>query len=246
MPDKVFGGFPTYGQLAGILMFDSASPRLPGDPGHAGTFPFPVRYEVVKGYPFEELVDIRRDHLSLIIDAARALENAGVSFVAADCGLFAPFQLDIAAALNIPFIGSALSLIPLISTLLPPAQKIGLITGDTRLLKNAHLRAAGADPERVVISGMETCPEFKRVVLQRAADIDPADMREGVLAAARQLTRCESHLGAVILECTNLVTFRADIQQQTGRPVYDAVSLIEFFADGYQRRNFDSPYITGR
>jgi len=88
MNGKVFGGTTNYGQVAGILMFDSQMPRIPGDPGHAETFPFPVRYGVIRDFPFQDLVDRRRDHLDLVIRAAQDLEREGVNFVAADCGLF--------------------------------------------------------------------------------------------------------------------------------------------------------------
>ena len=243
MPKPVQGGFTNYGQVAGILMLDGLGPRLPGDPGHAATFGFPVRYEVLHDYPFEELVTIERHHLHLVIAAAQRLETAGVNFVAADCGLFAPFQADIAKSLRIPFLGSALNLIPLLATLLPPARKIGVITGDTRLLKPAHLSAAGADPARLVISGMEACPEFRRVVIQRADRLQVDALRTGVLAAAEQLANGGHALGTVVLECTNLITFRRDVQARLGVPVYDAVSLIEFFADGYRRRNFHDPFL---
>jgi Asp/Glu/hydantoin racemase len=66
-------------------------------------------------------------------------------------------------------------------------------------------------------------------------------MRQGVLEAARGLSG--EPLGAVVLECTNLATFRPDVQQLLGLPVFDVVSLIEFFADGYRLRTFSSNYL---
>ena len=123
MPRFIFGGTANYGQVAGILMLDSTIPRIPGDPGHAETFDFPVRYEVIRDFPFEDLVEIRRDNIDRVIKAAIDLQTEGVNFVAADCGLFSLFQQDIADALRIPFIGSALNLIPLIAGFLPGYQK---------------------------------------------------------------------------------------------------------------------------
>jgi len=244
MPRFVFGGTTNYGQVAGILMLDSAIPRLPGDPGHAATFDFAVRYEVMRDFPFKDLVEIRGDHIDQVINAAIALQVAGVNFVAADCGLFSPFQKHIADALTIPFIGSALNLVPLVASFLPGHQKIGLITGDTRLLKSPHLEAAGADPDRLVIRGMEKSEEFNKVVINRGQRLDPEAMQAGVLSAAEDLFRSGETIGAVVLECTNLITFRSDIQQQFNVPVFDLVSLIEFFADGYCFRNFASRYLT--
>jgi len=239
----VFGGSTNYGQVAGILMLDSTIPRIPGDPGHAATFDFPIRYGVVRDFPFEDLVEIRKDHLDQIIKAAIGLQTEGVNFVAADCGLFSPFQQDIADALSIPFVGSALNVIPLIAGFLPGYQKIGLITGDTRLLKSAHLEAAGADADRLVIRGMENSEEFKQVVINRGQKLDVEALQAGVLMAAEDLFRSGETIGAVVLECTNLITFRSDIQQQFNVPVFDLVSLMEFFADGYRFRDFTSRYI---
>lgn len=244
MPRFIFGGTANYGQVAGILMLDSTIPRIPGDPGHAETFDFPVRYGVIRDFPFDDLVEIRRDNLDRVIRAAIDLQTEGVNFVAADCGLFSLYQKDIADALSIPFIGSALNLIPLIAGFLPANQKIGLITGDTRLLKISHLEAAGANPERLVIRGMENSEEFNAVVINRGPKLDFDAMQAGVLMAAEDLFRSGETIGAVVLECTNLITFRSDIQQQFNVPVFDLVSLIECFADGYRFRDFTSRYLS--
>ncbi len=240
MAGTVQGGYASYGQTAGILMTESAIPRVPGDPGHAETFPFPVRYGVVRGFPFDDLVACRKDNLHLVIQAARDLENEGVKFVAADCGLFSLFQAEVAESLDVPFLGSPLSLIPLVSAFLPASRKIGLITGDARILKDEHLRAAGAKRDRLAIQGMENSAEFQRVVIERGETLDVEAMRQGVLDAARGLSG--EPLGAVVLECTNLVTFRSDVQRLLEVPVFDMVSLIEFFEDGYRSRDFSSRY----
>ena len=243
MAEQIFGGNTTYGQLAGILMTDSVIPRIPGDPGHAETLPFPVRYGIIKGFPFEDLIHIKKDNLHIVIDTVKTLEKEGVNFIAADCGLFAPFQQDIVNHLSIPFIGSALDLIPLLSRFLPPDKKIGVITGDTRILKEAHLKCSGADISRLVITGMEKSSEFKSVVLERGNVLNKEAMRQGAINAAKPLVKIKNSIGAVILECSNLATFRSDIQKLLKVPVYDIVSLIEFFSSGYRIKKFDSDYI---
>jgi aspartate/glutamate racemase len=246
MTDFVFGGNATYGQVAGILMLDSLIPRIPGDPGHAETFGFPVRYAVVHGFPFQDLVELRFERAARVVQAALSLEREGVNFVAADCGLFSIYQREVAAALAVPFLGSALSLLPFIAGFLPERRKIGLITGDTRLLKDAHLAAAGADPGRLVVRGMENSREFREVVIERGLRLDPEAMRAGVLTAAEDLFRSGESIGAVVLECTNLITFRSEIQSRFDVPVFDLVSLIEWFAGGYRLRRFGSDFVYRR
>ena len=242
----VKGGFVTYGKVAGILMLDSRIPRVPGDPGHAQTFPFPVAYAVVRGLPFQDLVDAKLDKVGLAIEAARNLESEGVSFVAADCGLFSIFQVPIARAISLPFIGSSLSLIPFLGSFLGQEQSIGVLTGHAGLLSELHFRAAGADPSRVIVVGMEASDEFKRVVIERGDELDEAALGRGVAAASDSLaarSRAEGRrLGAVVIECTNLIPYRDEIRERVGAPVYDLVSLIEFFAGGLAERRFAKAY----
>jgi len=82
LPQFIFGGTVNYGQVAGILMLDSTIPRIPGDPGHAETFDFPVRYGVIRDFPFEDLIEIRKDNIDQVIQAAIDLQTEGVNFVA--------------------------------------------------------------------------------------------------------------------------------------------------------------------
>ncbi len=239
---KISGGRPTYGHIAGILMTDSLIPRIPGDPGHVGTFSFPVVYEVLKGFPFEDLIDVKKDHTDILIDRAKALQDKGVSLIAADCGLFGPFQEEIKQHLHIPFIGSALDMVPLLQRFLPLSQKVGILTGDTRLLKPAHLAASAIDPDTVAIAGMENSSEFKKVVIDRSQELDIEKMRQGVVDAA--LTLSSHHLGAMVLECTNLISFRIDVQNTLKVPVFDLVSLIEFYVSGLRLAPFQTGFIS--
>ena len=38
-------------------------------------------------------------------------------------------------------------------------------------------------------------------------------------------------VGAIVLECTNMPPYTADIQRETGRPVFDIVSLVTLVHD---------------
>lgn len=242
----VLGGFTTYGAVAGVIMLDSRIPRIPGDPGHAQTFPFPVLHEIALGLPFGDLVEGRFDRVTAAIDAARRLEARGVAFVAADCGLFSLYQDRVAQELSIPFIGSSLRLVPLLSAFLPPRLSVGILTGHAGMLSSLHLTPAGIDPQAVFLRGLEGGPEFRRVVIERGLELDPEVLAGEVGAAASSLAEdaraAGRPLGAVVIECTNLISFREEIQERAGAPVYDLVSLIELYASGYERRVFPERY----
>lgn len=236
------GGLTTYGHLVGILMSDSTIPRIPGDPGHAETFPFPVIYETLTGFPFDDLIAIKRDNVDILIEKATALEEKGVSLVVADCGLFGPYRVDFTSSLRVPFIGTALDVAPLIHHWLPATKKIGILTGDSRILTSEHLAASGiksTDP--VVVAGMENSAEFDRIVIRRGRDLDVRKMRLDVLDAASKLI--DQNLGAVILECTNLISFRYDIRKFLKVPVFDLVTLIDMYVAGLRAQKFQSAFI---
>ncbi len=241
MNDKISGGLAAYGHLVGILMSDSTIPRIPGDPGHAETFSFPVIHGVLTDFPFEDLVDIKKDHIHILIDQAKALEKKGVSLVATDCGLFAPFHEDLRGQLKVPFMGSALDVVPLLQRFLPSNRRVGIITGHTGILKPEHLKASGIDPATVAIAGMENSLEFNRVVIEKHPSLDVEKMRQGVVAAALGLSH--QNLGAIVLECTNLISYRIDIQRALKLPVFDLVTLIEFYVSGLRLQNFGSQFI---
>jgi len=118
-----------HGFVAGIVMLDSETPRIPGDPGHAGTFKFPVCYATAHGFGVDDMLEYRPERLGPAFAAVRGLEQAGGGFVAADCGLFSIYQRDLAAAGEVPFLGSALSLVPLVAQSLSPRSAVGIVTG---------------------------------------------------------------------------------------------------------------------
>lgn len=235
-----------HGFVAGIVMLDSEATRIPGDPGHAGTFDFPVCYATARGFAVDDMVEYRPESLAPAIAAARELQQAGVAFVAADCGLFSIYQGEMAAALEVPFLGSALSLVPLVARSLSPRHAVGIVTGHAGYLSEAHLTAVGIDPDRVVVAGMEECAEFCRVVLEGGRGPDTHALRAETVETAARLMAGLRPVGAIVLECSNLATFRSDVQEACGVPVFDMVSLIESFVDGYRQRTFTFPYLTGR
>ena len=58
--NQAHGGKTVYGACVGILMLETRFPRIPGDIGHAATWPFPVIYKVVRGATGERVTDLGR------------------------------------------------------------------------------------------------------------------------------------------------------------------------------------------
>jgi Asp/Glu/hydantoin racemase len=49
---------------------------------------------------------------------------------------------------------------------------------------------------------------------------------------ARRLVTEHPDVGAIVLECTNMPPYAADIQRETGRPVFDIVALVTLIHGG--------------
>jgi Asp/Glu/hydantoin racemase len=50
--------------------------------------------------------------------------------------------------------------------------------------------------------------------------------RDEHVRVARRLAAEHPDLGAIVLECTNMPPYAADIQRATGVPVFDVISLV--------------------
>ena len=100
---KARGGRNLYGHAIGILVLDTVFPRIPGDIGHAGTFPFPVLYHKVRNASPARVV--REGDPALLegfVAGARTLEASGVAAITTSCGFLAMFQRQLAEAVRVP------------------------------------------------------------------------------------------------------------------------------------------------
>jgi len=59
-----------------------------------------------------------------------------------------------------------------------------------------------------------------------------------VLDLVARMLRENPSIGAIVSECTNLAPFTADIQQTFGIPIYDTVSLVNWFQAGLRPRRY--------
>jgi Asp/Glu/hydantoin racemase len=228
MTARVRGGFNQYGFTVGILMLDTRFPRVVGDMGNALTFEFPVRYYRVPGAD-PDLV-VRRGAEGLLpafVQAARELEREGVGAITTNCGFLVKYQRELAGAVGVPVFTSSLLLVPLVHRMLPPGRRVGILTVNAATLGPEHLVAAGIGADiPIAVAGLETEKEFARVLLGDELDLDPAVAREEHQRVARRLVAEHPDVGALVLECTNMPPYTADIQRATGLPVFDVVSLV--------------------
>jgi Asp/Glu/hydantoin racemase len=232
------GGKAVYGASVGILMLEAQFPRIPGDVGNALTWPFPVLYKVVRGASPERVVCQGSKGLKEgFIEAARELVDNGADGVTTTCGFLSLFQTELASAVDVPVATSSLMQVPLVQALLPKDRRVGILTISKASLTVDHLRAAGV-PGDTPIVGTDHGREFSRVIINNEPSMDVELARQDLLAAARELTESHHDLGAIVLECTNMVPYAADIRRETGLPVFSIYSFVVWFQSALTPRAF--------
>ena len=233
---KTFSREPVFG----IIMLDTVFPRISGDVGNPETFPFPVRYEVVKGANSTRVVkDADPSLLQPFIDAARALESNGVQAVATSCGFLSLFHRELVNAINVPVFSSSLLQVPLIHQIISKSLKIGIITAHKQSLTDRHLAGVGIQSYPLAIIGMDDAEEFTAVFIEGKTTLDSEKCREEMISAAKRLIALHPDVGAIVLECTNMPPYAKDIQDVTGLPVFDIVTMIHYGHAALNRRHFN-------
>lgn len=235
-----YGGKTVYGASVGILMLNTRFPRIPGDIGNAGTWPFPVQYKVVASATPDTVVRGDASHLlDAFIDAGRELVDLGCDGIATNCGFLVPFQAEMARNIGVPVASSSLLQAPLIRQTLPADQQLGILTISAETLTTAHLDAAGI-PHDTPVGGTGAQSHFTTHILDDAATIDFDLARADNIAAAERLVADNPDVSAILLECTNMVPYAADIRRATGRPVFSIYTYLIWFQAGLLPRRFRS------
>ena len=237
---KFKGGKTIYGACLGILMLEANFPRIPGDVGNAKTWPFPVQYRVVPGATPERVVLNRaKDLLPPFINSAKELVNSGADGITTNCGFLSLFQKEISEAVNIPVVTSSLMQVSLVNEILPPNKYAGIITISKSTLSKDHLSKAKV-PINTPIVGTDEEGEFSQVVLKNKYELDYKLAQQDILEASSELVKNNKQLGAIILECTNMVPYAAEIRKTTGLPVFSIYNFILWFQNSLIPNRFEN------
>ncbi|HXP20200.1 MAG TPA: aspartate/glutamate racemase family protein [Streptosporangiaceae bacterium] len=226
--------------VIGVLCLDTSFTKIPGHIRNRSTFGFPVDYQVVTGATPDRVVrQADPGLLDPFISAARELQARGVAAITAACGFLVLFQRQLADAVSVPLYASSLIQLPMVYRMLRGDAKVGLLVARKGSLTRRHLEAIGGESVPVCVAGMADHPEFREVVLEgRRDELDAARLGREVLSEVDLLASGNPEMGALIIECTDLVPFAHAIQARIGVPVFDIVTLTQMVYDSLTRRPF--------
>jgi hypothetical protein len=228
----------SYGEAIGILLLDTQVPFIQGDVGNAGSYTYPVRYQRIDGLTAKAIFSHDLSFVAAMVEGARELEREGVKAITGDCGFMALYQEEVKNAVRIPVFLSSLIQIPFISQLLRHEQKIGVITANAPALTPNLLTATGCDDsDKLVIQGLESTRYFREAAIDEVGTLDSDRISEEVVSAALELTK-DHNLGALLLECSLLPVYGRAVQQATGLPVFDFLTMIDFVHAALVKKSF--------
>ncbi|HHX22405.1 MAG: aspartate/glutamate racemase family protein [Tepidanaerobacteraceae bacterium] len=229
------GGRPFYGDLLGVIMLDMQAPLIPGNVGNAMSYDFPVRYKVLKGFPadwWSDEIGADESRCKMFIQAAKELEAEGCKAITSGCGFFAIYQKRVAAEVNIPVFLSPLVMVPMLSMMIGPNKKVGIITAGGRHLKGDFLKTVGIDENvNFAVGGLDDTEEFYKIHVTCEKDtINPKKVEEEVVQAAEDLLKKHPDIGCFVFECSDIPPFAREVVKRTGIPVFDFIGLAHMVA----------------
>lgn len=232
-------GRVSFGEAIGILLLDSSAPFIPGDVANASTYSFPVRFQKVPGLTVKRIFNHDRSLMEEVYEAALELKRNGVRAVTGDCGFMALFQEELAAKIGLPVFLSSLLQVPFMSRMVAGNKKIGIITANAAALTGAVLKPCGADlPGRLQIAGLEKSPAFRSAFIDEEGELDTKKVEHEVVSAALGLYSKAPETGLILLECSVLPPYGKAVQEVTGLPVFDYVTMINYVYEAVVKKGY--------
>jgi hypothetical protein len=229
-------GSPTYGVDVGIMLLDATFPRPVGDIANGRTFSMPIHYEVTENASVPHVVERSAEGLlQNFLGTGRRLLKRGVKVLVTSCGFLAIFQKELADELRVPVATSSLLQIPLVLRLIASDQKVGVVTVNASTITPAHLDGAGiseADRERLVWIGLENSEHFYNVIVWDEGPLDVDRAEDELVKACTDAVAEHPEIGAFVFECTNMPPYSSAVRHATGRPVWDAITLVNWLQGG--------------
>lgn len=237
-----------YGMGLGVMLLDDAYPGFPGDVRNPSAFPFPIQYDIATDVSNKTLVwDQDKAQVRVpIIASAKRLERYGCRAIAAECGYFAYFQQDVAAAVNVPVFTSSLLQVPFAQTLIGSRKKVAILCAQRRFLTDRHLEAVGIDlNSNLIIGGAQDelgVTEFDKLWdPEKRPDSPLANFETAerqMVEATKALVARYPNVGAIVYECTGMQPFSRAAQREVGLPIFDWGTLLHYAYSAVAARDY--------
>ena len=217
----------------GVLMLgdeDVSPPPPPDKLNYPAWFAYPVIERKVPGAFSREVVGGNRDLAGVFAETAKELEKDGAKAITVDCGFSIIYQQAIADAVSIPVVTSSLLQLPFVSKMVPAGGRLGLMIFDTTKLTPYHFECAGFEEGSVPLGivGIEGTKTWQHWYIEDPTTTFYDDVEKVTMEAARKLIKDYPDVTHIVMECSGFPRCAPQIRQETGRPVFDWVTLCNY------------------
>lgn len=232
LPDgQAVAGYPI-----GILCIPGVAALIPGNVQNAQTFDFPVKYHVLREVSFEQIAKGDKEVVPTIVAAAESLVQDGVKTIIGACGSFGHYQSTVANAVAVPVFMSILTQAPLLLAGLGANQSLAIVFATKTAFTPLIQRECGIDDiDRIVPIDLIDCPAFLDMT-EVGKECDGDELLRQIVDKVE--AGIDTSVGAIMLQCSDLPPFAAEIQQHFGLPVFDMTGLINWLYYSVLRRPF--------
>ncbi len=228
---QAVAGFPI-----GILCIPGVAALIPGNVQNAQTFDFPVKYHVLRDVRFEQIAKGDPSIVPTVVEAAESLVEDGVQAIVGACGSLGHYQSAVANAVSVPVFMSILTQVPLLLSSLGADRSLAIVFATKSASTPLIQRECGIDNlDRIVQIDLIDCPAFGS--LTQGGEECNGDELLGQIVDQIE-AGIDSSVGAIMLQCSDLPPFAAEIQAHFGLPVFDMTGLIDWLHAGVARRPF--------
>ena len=173
--------------------------------------------------------------LKLFIEAGKELEVDGVRAITTSCGYLIMWQDEIAEALDVPFFSSSLLQVPVVYRMLGSKSRIAVLAANDQTLPR-HLEKAGLTDIPLAVKGAQDEPDFYNVFVKSSQDLDIGKCQQAVVRMAKAVVEAYPDVGAFVCEGTNFSSFGQGIQEATGLPFFDIITMTRWIYTAVVKR----------
>lgn len=205
-----------------LLQLDTQFPRIPGDVGSVDTFKCDLEIIRVPNATVKEVVNSNPNQIDLD-PFFNAINKATGDLITTSCGFLSPFQSELDAICNVPFIASSLVQLEHLKNIYTPPE-LQIITFDAVKLGAAHLPEECKDFAGSIY-GLNSNAHLRNVIENNIKRLDPVKAATDVCAVVEQNNN--KLVKSILLECTNLPPYKSEIRRISNVPIYDILTAIE-------------------
>ena len=205
-----------------LLQLDTQFPRIPGDVGSVDTFKCDLEIIRVPNATVKEVVNSNPNQIDLD-PFFNAINKATGDLITTSCGFLSPFQSELDAICNVPFIASSLVQLEHLKNIYTPPE-LQIITFDAVKLGVAHLPEECEDFAGSIY-GLNSNAHLRNVIENNIKQLDPVKAAIDVCAVVEQNNN--KLVKSILLECTNLPPYKSEIRRISNVPIYDILTAIE-------------------